>query len=216
MKKELKKRILTSIALFFLMFLMFINNFVSAYFLIVLGMLALLEFFKTNTIIFKNNKKKQLIINLIFVSYIFSFCYFFILLSSSLHLKVLLFVILITCISSDIGGLVFGKTLKGPKLTKISPKKTISGSIGSLIFSSITFCLLIYFFTKNINLAIILTSLIISIGCQLGDLFFSYIKRKAALKDFGNFLPGHGGVLDRIDGILIGIPLGFITLMVFY
>ena len=143
MINELKKRIYTSLALFLLMFLMFINNYISAYFLIILGILSLLEFFKINTIIFKKSKIKQLIINSFFICYIFFFCYFFILLSSTLHLKVLLFIILISCVASDIGGLFFGKTFKGPRLTRISPKKTVSGSIGSLIFSTIFFSYLI-------------------------------------------------------------------------
>tara|TARA_A100000164_G_C21687821_1_gene667511 strand:- start:121 stop:771 length:651 start_codon:yes stop_codon:yes gene_type:complete len=216
MMNELKKRIYTSLALFILMFLMFINNYISAYFLTILGILSLLEFFKTNTIIYKKSKNKQLIINLFFICYIFFFCYLFIILSSTLHLKVLLFIILITCVASDIGGLFFGKILKGPKLTIISPKKTVSGSIGSLIFSTTVFSYLIFFFTNNFSLIIVCTGLIISIGCQLGDLFFSYIKRKALLKDFANYLPGHGGVLDRVDGILLGIPLGFLSLMIFY
>ena len=101
MINELKKRIYTSLALFLLMFLMFINNYISAYFLIILGILSLSEFFKINTIIFKKNKIKQLIINSFFICYIFLFCYFFILLSSTLHLKVLLFIILTLFTSCD-------------------------------------------------------------------------------------------------------------------
>ena len=58
--------------------------------------------------------------------------------------------------------------------------------------------------------------MITSISCQLGDLFFSYLKRKAKVKDSGNFLPGHGGVLDRLDGILLGIPFGFLTLTLIF
>tara|TARA_B100000963_G_scaffold276350_1_gene244646 strand:+ start:108 stop:494 length:387 start_codon:yes stop_codon:yes gene_type:complete len=124
-----------------------------------------------------------------------------------------LFTLLLTCISSDLGGYIFGKIFKGPKISKISPNKTISGSIGSFIFSSLTFCGLFFLMTKNINYIIILTGVITSLVCQIGDLFFSYLKRRANKKDTGNLLPGHGGVLDRIDGIIFGLPAGFIFLI---
>tara|TARA_B100000579_G_scaffold372103_1_gene335063 strand:- start:766 stop:1125 length:360 start_codon:yes stop_codon:yes gene_type:complete len=119
-------------------------------------------------------------------------------------------------VGSDIGGFIFGKILKGPKLTKISPNKTISGAIGSLIFSSLFMLIMIYYLTKSIDPFIIIIGCITSISCQLGDLFFSFLKRKSFLKDSGNFLPGHGGILDRVDGILLGIPVGFLTFLIFY
>ena len=109
-----------------------------------------------------------------------------------------------------------GKTFKGQKLTKISPKKTISGAIGSLILTTIVVSGLIYYFSNNLNIKIIAISIFISLACQSGDLFFSYLKRKAKVKDTSNFLPGHGGVLDRIDGIIVGVPVGYITLTLFY
>ena len=133
-----------------------------------------------------------------------------------LILKILFFIILTTCIVSDIGGFVFGKFFKGPKLTKISPNKTISGSIGSVIFSIIFILSSIYFLNKNFDLSIIVVGFITSLACQIGDLFFSFLKRKSFLKDSGNFLPGHGGILDRIDGILLGMPAGFLTLLMIY
>ena len=108
------------------------------------------------------------------------------------------------------------KNFKGQKLTKISPKKTISGAIGSLILTTIVVSGLIYYFSNNLNIKIILISIFISLACQSGDLFFSYLKRKAKVKDTSNFLPGHGGVLDRIDGIIVGVPVGYITLIFFY
>ena len=79
-----------------------------------------------------------------------------------------------------------------------------------------TFSSLIFFFTNNINLTIILIGIITSVACQIGDLFFSFLKRKAKIKDTGNFLPGHGGILDRLDGILLGVPLGFFSLTILY
>tara|TARA_B110000881_G_C18318990_1_gene385787 strand:- start:223 stop:573 length:351 start_codon:yes stop_codon:yes gene_type:complete len=111
---------------------------------------------------------------------------------------------------SDIGGLVIGKIFKGKKLSKISPNKTISGSFGSFIFS----LFLIPFFlepfsTYNISIVILFT-LIISLASQLGDLLISLLKRKAKVKDTSDLLPGHGGVLDRIDGIIFAIPVGLL------
>ena len=83
----------------------------------------------------------------------------------------------------------------------------------SLIFSLLSFSLAIYLFTANFSYKIILIGIVTSIFCQIGDLFFSFLKRRAKIKDSGNFLPGHGGILDRLDGIFLGIPAGFFTLI---
>ena len=116
------------------------------------------------------------------------------------------------CIFSDIGGFVFGKTFGGKKLTKISPNKTISGSCGSFIFSVLPF-FIFYIFYKNTDYLLynnilfnISSCLYLSLVCQLGDLFISYFKRLAKVKDTGRILPGHGGLLDRIDGIVFALP----------
>ena len=216
MSKNLQKRIYTSIILFLLLFLMIAENHVMAFFLMLIGIFSVLEFFKIISNIFEKNKIKQFFYNIIFIIYIFSFCTYFLMLSSFLHLKILIFVVLLTCVASDIGGFIFGKIFKGPKLTKISPNKTISGSIGSLIFSSLFILMLIYYLTKSFDPYIIIIGCITSISCQIGDLFFSFLKRKSFLKDSGNFLPGHGGILDRIDSILLGIPVGFLAFLIFY
>ena len=216
MLKNLQKRIYTSIILFLLLFLMIVDNHAMAFFLMLIGIFSVLEFFTIILKIFQKNKMKQFFYNIIFIIYIFSFCTYFLILSSFLHLKILIFMVLLTCVASDIGGFIFGKIFKGPKLTKISPKKTISGAIGSLIFSSLFILMLTYYLTKNFDLYIIIIGCMISISCQIGDLFFSFLKRKSFLKDSGNFLPGHGGILDRIDGILLGIPVGFLTFLMFY
>ena len=216
MLKNLQKRIYTSIILLLLLFLMMINNYAMAFFLMLIGIFSVLEFFTIILKIFEKNKIKQFFYNIIFIMYIFSFCTYFLILSSFLHLKILIFMVLLTCVASDIGGFIFGKIFKGPKLTKISPNKTISGAIGSLIFSSLLILMLTYYLTKSFDLYTIIIGCIISISCQIGDLFFSFLKRKSFLKDSGNFLPGHGGILDRIDGILLGIPVGFLTFVIFY
>ena len=124
--------------------------------------------------------------------------------------------ILLVCIFSDIGGYVVGKTVGGKKLTKISPNKTISGSIGSFLFSIIPI-FLYNFYDRNeypIIILVVLLSLQISLICQMGDLLISYFKRKAKVKDTGSILPGHGGILDRIDGIVFGLPFGLLLLLI--
>ena len=216
MKENLKKRAFTSILLLLLLFFSFINNYLLGYVLIVFAIFSVIEFSGIIKIILKKKKFLNFIINLIFIFYIFYFSTAFLVLSFSVYLKILIFLILLTCVASDIGGFVFGKILKGPRLSKISPKKTISGAIGSLILSSTFATFSIYYLTKNFDPNIIIVGLVTSISCQAGDLFFSFLKRKSLLKDTGNFLPGHGGVLDRIDGILIGMPIGFLTLLIIY
>jgi len=215
MSTNLKKRFSTSIALILILFLMSINNYFLCYFLILIAVLSILEFIKMIKIIFKKNIYK-VFSSIIFMSYIFFFFSAFFLFSSYIFLKIIIFIILITCISSDIGVFIFRKFFKGPKLTKISTNKTFSGAVGSLIFSSITTSLLIYYITGSSSLIYLIIGSSISIACQIGDLFFSFLKRKSSLKDTGNFLPGHGGILDRIDGILLGIPTGFFSLIIIY
>ena len=118
----------------------------------------------------------------------------------------------LVAILSDIGGLVFGKTFKGKKLTKISPNKTISGSIGSIVLSMV---LIPIFYNELIIydlFTLIILTIIISLISQIGDLFISFLKRKAKVKDTSDLLPGHGGLLDRVDGIIFAVPLGIFLL----
>ena len=207
-----KKRLFTSIALLISLILIFKFNLLMVYFLIILGVFSIIEFLDLSMKIFR--KKSGLIfLNSFFITYIFSFCFMFLFLSYHPGLKIILYIILLGCVASDIGGFIFGKTFKGPKLTKISPNKTYAGSIGSTIFTLIIMTPSFYYFTNSLNLTLILTALTTTIFCQLGDLIFSLLKRKAKLKDTGSFLPGHGGVLDRLDGILLGVPIGLLTLV---
>ena len=214
MSKNFKKRLITSVILFLILFAMLINNFILGYFLIITGVFAILEFNNIINIIYNKKKFNVFFNNLIFLLYIFFFCAAFLILSSFLYLKLIIFIVLITCVTSDIGGFIFGKFFKGPRLTKLSPGKTISGALGSLILSSIFMLLAIYYLTNNIEYYYIIVGCVISICSQIGDLFFSFLKRKSSLKDTGNYLPGHGGILDRVDGILLGLPVGFITLLI--
>ena len=212
---SLKKRIYTSITLFLLIYLVIKYDPILVFSLIVLGVLSLLEFFSLTKKLFKHFLINS-IINFLFILYISIFCYLFIFFSNFLQLKILLFSLLFCCIASDIGGFIFGKLLKGPKLTKISPNKTYSGAIGSILLSGLVFSTSIFYFTQNLNFKIIIIATLTSLACQIGDLFFSFLKRKSLLDDTGNILPGHGGVLDRVDGILLGIPVGLISLLVIY
>ena len=214
-KNNLKKRIITSLILISFIFLIFNSLYLMTSSLLIIGILSILEFLNLSKRIF-DKKIYFFLSNLFFILFIFIFSLFFFLLYNFPQSKFILLVLLIGCVSSDIGGYIFGKILKGPKLTKISPNKTFSGAIGSFIFSCSLFSSLIYYENKVFNLKIVAIGLMISLFCQIGDLFFSYLKRKANIKDTGNLLPGHGGLLDRFDGIFFGIPLGFITLILLF
>ncbi len=216
MVNNLKKRFFTSLILFSILYLMYLNTYVLGYFIIIIGVLSILEFFRMILKIFNKRLILKSLINLLFATYIFLTLTVFLSLSFFSHLKILIFIILLTCIASDLGGFVFGKIFKGPKLTKISPNKTISGAIGSLIFSVTLIFLIFFYLIDNMKYEIIFVGLSTSISCQIGDLFFSYLKRKSLMKDTGKILPGHGGILDRIDGMLLGVPIGFITLVIIY
>ena len=212
---NLKKRINTSFLLIFLIFLIFNYNLILVYSLIVLGVISIIEFYSLIKKIL-NKKIFSYLINFFFTFYISSFCFMFFFFSNFLQLKIILYSLLLGCVASDIGGFIFGKLFKGPKLTNISPNKTFSGAIGSIIFTSLTISISLFYFTKNFNYLILIICIITSVSCQIGDLFFSFLKRKAKIKDTGNFLPGHGGVLDRLDGILFGVPIGIYSLILIY
>ena len=216
MKKDvLKKRVLTSAVLIFFIFLIFKSIYFMVLALLIFGTISILEFLNLTKIIFKENFFNFLV-NFFYIFFLSIFSISFFYLYNFQHTKLILFILLAGCVASDIGGYVFGKIFKGPKLTKISPKKTISGALGSLILTCVVILSLIYIETNFLNFSIFIVSLITSISCQFGDLFFSFLKRKAKLKDTGNFLPGHGGVLDRLDGIFFGIPFGFLTLILLF
>jgi phosphatidate cytidylyltransferase len=219
-KKELKKRIITSIFLLTLLFLMFSYTYIMIIASIIIGVISWVEFYLIISKIFKKESFKNRFLRFIYKS--ISLLYLSILIYFILSGKInkneseifIIYSILIS-IMSDTGGLITGMIFKGKKLTKISPNKTISGAIGSFFFS---LCL-IPFFTEyliNLNLILILIfTLTISLASQLGDLFISYLKRKAKIKDTSNLLPGHGGILDRIDGIILSVPVGFLLFSYF-
>ncbi len=213
MSDELKKRIYTGLCLLLILALMFVSKIVYLYIVIIIFALSFIEFSKISKIIFKKNRVYFILSNYLFLIYLSIFFIILILAINNIHLKLMLFLIILACVASDIGGITVGKLFQGPKLTKISPNKTVSGSIGSFIFS----ILISYFLFKGVflfeNIQILVIGIIISLSVQVGDLFFSFLKRKANIKNTGKILPGHGGLLDRIDGILIGMPIGLLTLI---
>jgi phosphatidate cytidylyltransferase len=213
--KNLKKRIITSLVLLFLVFLIIKFDSILILSLIIFGVLSIIEFFNITQKIFKNSLLK-LVSNIFFSIFIFIFCFMFFFFSNFLQLKIIVYILLLGCIASDIGGFVFGKTFKGPKLTKISPNKTIAGVFGSIIFTIISITILAFYFTKTFDYKFLIIAFITSVSCQIGDLIFSFLKRKAKIKDTGNFLPGHGGILDRLDGIFLGIPVSFYFLTLIF
>ena len=220
MKKEFNLRILTSIVLIILLVLMLKYSVVLITSLLLIFVVTWLEF--NNILENMYKKKKNLIIKNLSKFFIFVYLLFFmkIIIDEFLQNQPniswnLIFVILI-CILSDIGGFIFGKFFKGKKLTKISPNKTYSGMIGSFILS-IIFCVIYSYTISFVDFkTIFLLTILISFICQIGDLFISFLKRKAKIKDTGNILPGHGGILDRIDGILFALPSGIILINYFY
>ena len=217
MKSEINKRINTGLFLFLLLILMFISKIIYLFVSLSVFSLSFIEFTKLSKLSFKKKYFKQFLFNCFFALYLFLFLLIFIFGLNDIHYKIILFIILLICAFSDIGGILFGKFFKGPKLTKISPNKTISGSIGSFLLSILTSSILLGYIFNTDLINNILLGFTISLSVQLGDLFFSYLKRKSLLKNTGNILPGHGGVLDRIDGILLGVPVGlfYVLILVF-
>ena len=209
-----KKRMITSIFLFTLISIIFYSTWILTFSLIIISNLSIIEFFN---LIKKINKKTFFVVlnNLCFIIYIFIFSVIFFIFSNLIQTKIIIFLLLLCCVASDIGGYIFGNILKGPKLTKLSPKKTVSGAFGSLIFSGLFLGITFNFLIDDKILIFFVIGLIVSIFSQIGDIFFSYLKRKAKVKDSGKFLPGHGGFLDRVDSILLGVPIGLIMLVIF-
>ena len=211
MKNELLKRFFTSI---FLLPILFYATVCSGIYLILILMLFyLLSVYE----IFKNTK--NILFNFLAnILLILSFYSFYYLRDDTTYSLIVLFWILISTFLSDIGGYIFGKTFKGKKLTKISPNKTYSGSIGSVIMSCLSLPLLNL--SQNVFLDKLLVNFIeynfliftilISFVCQFGDLFVSFLKRKIKIKNTSNMLPGHGGILDRIDGLIFVLIFSFI------
>ena len=207
MIKEFEKRILSSIILIPISIFFIIKG--SVFFIFFLSVL----FLATSYEWLKMNKKNDL---LKFFGIIFLFLSFYTTheIRENYNLNDFLLIIII-CIFTDIGGYLFGNVFKGPKLTRISPKKTISGVFGGFLLSLIAGLIFTNYFLIdqkifNEDLFLLLVILFISMISQIGDLIISYFKRKAKLKDTGKIIPGHGGLLDRIDGMIFVFPIFYL------
>ena len=210
MKPEIIKRILSSIILipmvlfFIIKGSLLFNFFISICFLITIYEWQIMT-----------RKKNYNLIGLIFL--IISFYSVYKLRNSFIGDYIYLLFVTIVCVSTDIGGYVFGKIFKGPRLTKISPKKTYSGMIGGFILSTITATIFfnnVFLFnnlTKDLTLGLFILVLLISAISQLGDIIVSYFKRLSKIKDTGRIIPGHGGLLDRIDGMIFAFPFSYLV-----
>ena len=218
MKSELLKRSISSL---FLMCLVFLSALINDYiFLSILFIVIIFSWIEWVSVIEKVKFKKiyriiHIILFLIYLLIAFIVCFNVFVIDKYFFLTILMI-----CVFSDVGGYVFGKTFGGKKLTKISPNKTISGSIGSFILSYIGFFVIYLYFSDLLFVRLQIEALVfipffISLICQLGDLFISYFKRKAKIKNTGNLIPGHGGLLDRIDGTIFALPIGFIIISLF-
>ena len=215
MSVELKKRIYTSILLVSLLITMYFYKFIMIISLVVIAVITWIEFYALISKILINDSIKDKFLKFLYKSisllYLSLLIYFiFAIESHYINLKIYLLYSVLVAILSDIGGFVFGKIFKGKKLTKISPNKTISGSIGSFVFSLFLIPFFYEMIMKNHFLTLILITIVISLISQLGDLFISYLKRKAKVKNTSDILPGHGGFLDRIDGIIFAVPAGIL------
>ena len=216
MNNNLSKRIFTSIILStILLSCLFLHKYSWLLLILIASIISFFEFNNLIKKIWKKNKGTIFLLNVVCLFYL----YFFIILvyQDGRISEFYTLSILLICILTDIGGYIVGRTIGGKKLTKISPNKTISGSIGSFLFSLIP-CFLIFLFEISIaNLyKIVFLTLILSFISQVGDLFISYFKRKSKIKDTGKIIPGHGGILDRIDGMIFAFPVTYLIYNFFY
>ena len=210
MDKELQKRILSSFILIPVCFFFIIKgSFLFNFFLLVCLFITFFEWFAMS------KRKNYHLFGYLFLAFAFYSAYA--LRNNFADENLIIFLlIIITCISTDVGGYVFGKIFKGPKLIKISPKKTYSGMIGgyflSIIFINVFFyySYLFYDGIAIFSLETLIIILLISTVSQIGDLTVSYFKRLSNIKDTGKIIPGHGGLLDRLDGMIFAFPFSYI------
>jgi len=208
MSEELIKRILSSIILLPFTFFIVVEG--SLIFIIFTTICFFISIFEWNNM---SKEKKYNKIGFIFLFFSF-LCIYNLRINSNGSYILFLFIVFV-CISTDIGGYVFGKLFKGPKLTKYSPNKTFAGMIGSFIFSIFSMFIFINIFSEpNLSAKLIIFTVMISLISQLGDIIISYFKRKSNIKDTGNIIPGHGGLLDRIDGMIFAFPFSYILILI--
>ena len=206
MSKELVKRILSSIILLPLVFYFLTSG--SFLLILFIVLCLIITFYEWNKM---SKNKFYKIFGFIFL--LFSFYTFYHL---SIELFLLIYVILI-CISTDMGGYIFGKIFKGPKLTTISPNKTYAGMFGGYLLSLICLVVITNFIDYSIKtFQLILITILLSTVSQVGDIIVSYFKRQANIKNTSNLIPGHGGLLDRIDGMIFAVPALYLIELIGY
>jgi len=202
MKHDLIKRILSSLILLpIALFLIIKGSILFNIFLTITLTITLYEWHKMSKL------KPYYFFGLIFISISFYTIYKFINFENN---YTYFLIVTLICVSTDIGGYIFGNIFKGPKITKISPKKTYSGMIGGYIVSIIV--LIVFLSPITITFNILIFILLVSSVSQLGDLIISYFKRLSKIKDTGHIIPGHGGLLDRIDGMIFAFPFSYLIL----
>jgi len=207
---NLTKRILTSVLLLpFSFYFLILGGNELKFFLTIILLIGVYEVFNS----FKKLSSKFYLLIILTTSL---YSIYFLQRETFLSNFLLWFAISIS-ISSDIGGYIFGKTFKWKKISKISPNKTLSGVIGSYLFSILTLIVFNKFLSEaNLNISSlyfipgVLLAIVFSTVSQLGDLSISYLKRKENIKDTGRILPGHGGIFDRIDGLMLVVILALI------
>ena len=210
MNKELIKRIVSSIILIPIsLFIIIKGSFFFNFFILACFLITAYEWHMMT----KNKSFK--IPGFIFL--IISFYFIFLLRNNFTDDYFVFLMVTLICVSTDIGGYMFGKIFKGPKLTKISPNKTYAGMIGGYLLSLIFLIIFLYlsnlFLTSTkITINSIIFILLVSSVSQLGDILVSYFKRLSNIKDTGKIIPGHGGLLDRIDGMIFAYPFSYIIL----
>ena len=207
MSLELIKRTISSIILIFLsLFVIFKGGIIFNLFILTVLLISVYEWNKISY------KKKYFYFGIFLL--FFAFYSIYSIRNDFYGEYLLLLFVLLVCVSTDMGGFIFGRILKGPKLTKISPKKTYSGVIGSYLLSIISISIFANTFLQlfaNINISLlIIFTLLISTVSQIGDIVISSFKRLSKLKDTGRLIPGHGGILDRIDGMIFAFPFSYL------
>ena len=220
MIKELEKRIYSSIIILPLSLFFLIKG--KVYFTFFLSILFLATSYE-----WMNMCKKKMIYKVLGITFLFFSFYTAYKLRNIVGINSFLLIVLI-CIFTDIGGYIFGKLFKGPKLTKISPNKTYSGAFGGFLLAVVASLIYSYYInsapwyhlpwkflelTKNYETSFLFFVLIISLASQIGDLIISYFKRLVKIKDTGKIIPGHGGILDRIDGLIFAIPISYLFII---
>ena len=215
MKKEFKKRILSSLILIPVSFFFIIKgSFFFNFFLTICFLVTLYEWHMMS------KKMSYYIVGIIFI--LISFYSVFLLRNYDQYTNILdpgltfFLIVTLICVFTDLGGYVFGKIFKGPKLTKISPNKTYAGMFGGFFLSIMSINLFVnytslnLYFTNQLFIFVILVSAI----SQIGDILISFFKRKSKIKNTGKIIPGHGGLLDRIDGMLLAFPFSYFLILI--